>query len=150
MEEFGTLNDVKALFKKQGIKESDNNVYVTLLKDLRKYSGMVSGMEYPYMALVICFTEEGIGYFYLKQPKFSLRLFVDKLVVDHESYTFLSNDDIKSIEVKRFALLDKKRRSVIIKTNNKKTHFLYGYLEDELLEYNNDAMSKLIDKYQKK
>lgn len=85
---------------------------------------MVSGMDYPYSGMLLNITNEGIGYFYLNQPKFLLRIQLEKLVIDKDSYTFLSNDDIKSVEVKKFALLDKKRRLFIIKTNTKKTHYL--------------------------
>ena len=149
MEEFNTLEKVKKLFDEKGCPSS-NSIYVALLKDLRKYSGMVSGMEYPYTGLLLNISDEGIGYFYLNQPKFSLRIFMEKLVVDKDSYTFIKSDNIKSIEVKKFALLDKKRRSLIIKTYNKKTHYLYGYINDELLPYHNEEFAKLIEKYSKK
>ena len=43
------------------------------VKDYRKYSGMAQGMEYPYAGLVLNISDEGIGYYYLVQPKFSLK-----------------------------------------------------------------------------
>ena len=149
MDEFDTLVKVEKLFKDKGCTGEDN-IYLTLLKDFRKYSGMVSGMEYPYSGLVLNINEKGIGYFYLKQPKFSLKVSLDKLVIDHDSYTFISNDNIKSIVVKNFALLNKKRKELIIKTNDKKTHYVYGNVIDDQLPYHNENMAKLIEKYEKK
>lgn len=146
MDEFNTIEKVKKLFADKGCNGS-NGIYLALLKDFRKYSGMVSGMEYPYSGLLLNINDEGIGYFYLNQPKFSLKVLLEKLVVDKDSYTFIKNDDIKSIEVKKFALLDKKRRELIIKTKDKKTHYVFGAIEDDILPYHNENMNKLIEKY---
>lgn len=149
MDEFNTIDKVSKLFKDKGCSEKDS-IYLALLKDNRKYSGMVSGMDYPYSGMLLNITNEGIGYFYLNQPKFSLRIQLEKLAVDKDSYTFLSNDDIKSVEVKKFALLDKKRRLLIIKTNTKKTHYLYGFIDDKTLSYHNENFKKMIEKYSNK
>lgn len=148
MNEFNNLENVKKLFKEKGLKEG--GIYLTVLKDFRKYSGMVSGMEYPYDGLLLNITDEGIGYFYLKQPKFSLTIKLENLVLNKDSYTFISNDNIKSIEIKKFALLDKKRKSLIIKTNDKKTHYLCAKIEDDLIPYHNEEFAKAIEKYSKK
>lgn len=147
MDEFNTLEKVKKLFSDKGINDG---IYLALLSDTRKNSGMVGGMEYPYNGLLLCINDSGIGYYYLKTAKFSLKITMDKLIVDKDSYTHLSNDDIKSIEVKKFALLDKKRKELIIKTNDKKTHYVYGSIDDSTLPYHNENMSKLIEKYGEK
>ena len=149
MDEFNTIEKVEKLFKDKGLNEP-NSIYLALLKDFRKYSGMVSGMDYPYSGMLLNITDKGIGYFYLNTAKFSLKVTMDKLVVDKDSYTFLSNDDIKSVEVKNFALLNKKRKLLIIKTNDKKTHYLFGAVEDSTLPYHNENFAKLIEKYFKK
>ena len=146
MEEFETLEKVKKLFDDKEYKGT-NPIYIALCKDFKKYSGMVAGMEYPYDGLLLAISDEGIGYYYLKNPKLSLMIKMEKLVVNKDSYTFIPSSDIKSIEVKKFALLDKKRKEVIIKTTDKKTHYLHGLVEDTLLPYNTDSMSKLIEKY---
>lgn len=101
------------------------------MQDTRKYSGMVSGMEYPYYALLMNQTEDDIGYFYLVQPKLSLKSSLKKLVIDKNSFNFIKNEGIVSIEVKKFALFDSKRKSIIIKTKDKKTHYLYSKIEDD-------------------
>ncbi|MBO4637169.1 MAG: hypothetical protein J5685_08510 [Clostridiales bacterium] len=146
MEEFNTIEKVQALFQAKGIGDPDD-IYLALLKDTRKYSGMADGMEYPYTALLLDITNDGIGYYRLVQPKFSLVILMQNLVVDPESYTFIPNNSIKSIEVKKFGLLDNKRKNLIIKTNDKKTHYLYGLIEDDLLPYHNGNMQKLIARY---
>ena len=151
MDEFNTLEKVKKLFFDQKIKDSDDNIYLALLSDTRKNSGMAGGMEYPYNGLLLCITPDGVAYYYLKSSKFSLKISLEKLVVDHDSFTYLdNNNNIKSIEVKKFALLDKMRKELIIKTNDKKTHYLYGLIEDNTLPYHNNNMSKLIEKYEQK
>ncbi|MBO4601375.1 MAG: hypothetical protein J5634_04005 [Bacilli bacterium] len=145
MDEFNTIDKVKKLFKDKGL--DDSGIYLALLKDFRKYSGMVAGMDYPYGGLLLNIRDDGVGYFYLNQPKFSLKVTLEKLVVDKDSYTFLSNDNIASIQVKNFALLNKKRKELIIKTKDKKTHYVFGAVEDSTLPYHNENMAKLIDKY---
>ena len=148
MEEFNTLEKVEKLFEKYGCKGKEN-IYDVLFKDTRKYSGMVKGMEYPFDALLVNFTDEGIGFFQLAPAKFSLKVTLEKLVVKEDTYTFIKNEDIKSIEVKNFAILNKKVKSVIIKTNNKKEYYLYGRLNDDKLPYHNEMFAKLVEKYSK-
>lgn len=122
---------------------------MVLMQDTRKYSGMVSGMEYPYYALLMNQTEDGIGYFYLVQPKLSLKSSLEKLVINKNSFNFIKNEDIVSIEVKKFALFDSKRKSIIIKTKDKKTHYLYSKIEDDTLPYHNNNFAKFLEKYSK-
>lgn len=150
MDEFNTIEKVKKLFSDKNIKDDESNIYLALLSDSRKNSGMVGGMEYPYNGLLLCITNDGIGYYYLKTTKFSLKVTMNKLVLDKDSYTFIENNNIKSIEVKKFALLDKKRKELIIKTNDKKTHYLYGSVDDNTISYHNDNMNKLILKCSEK
>lgn len=149
MEEFNTLEKVRALFEEKNCKGKENH-YVVLMKDLRKYSGMVSGMEYPYYALLLNQTEDGIGYFHLVQPKLSLKILLEKLVVNKDSFTFLRNEDIVSVKVKKYALFDSKRKSIVIKTKDKKIHYLYAKVEDNLLPYHNDNFAKFLEKYSDK
>ena len=144
MDEFNTIEKVRKLFSDKGLNDG---IYLALLSDTRKNTGMVGGMDYPYNGLLLCISDSGIGYYYLKTAKFTLKVTMDKLVLDKDSYTFLKNDDIKSVEVKKFALLDSKRKELIIKTNDKKTHYVYGLNEDSTLPYHNENMKKLLDKY---
>lgn len=148
MEEFNTLEKVQKLFEEKNCIGKENN-YMVLMQDTRKYSGMVSGMEYPYYALLMNQTEDGIGYFYLVQPKLSLKISLEKLVIDKNSFNFIKNEDIVSIEVKKFALFDSKRKSIIIKTKDKKTHYLYSKIEDDTLPYHNNNFAKFLEKYSK-
>lgn len=148
MEEFNTLEKVQKLFEEKNCIGKENN-YMVLMKDTRKYSGMVAGMEYPYFALLINQTEDGIGYFHLVQPKFSLRILLKDLVVDKNSFTFLKNEDIVSIKVKKFGPFDNKRKSIAIKTKDRKTHYLYAKVEDNILPYHNENFAKFIEKNSK-
>ena len=148
MEEYNTLEKVEKLFSEQGCKGKEN-IYDVLYKDYRKYSGMIKGMEYPFDALLINFTDEGIGFFHLGPAKFSLKVTLEKLVVKKDTYTFIKNEDIKSIVVKKYALLNKKVKSVIIKTKNKKTYYLQAKVNDDKIPYHNDSFAKIIEKYSK-
>lgn len=148
MEEFNTLEKVQKLFEEKNCIGKENN-YMVLMQDTRKYSGMVAGMEYPYFALLINQTEDGIGYFYLVQPKLSLKVLLEKLVVNKDSFNFIKNEDILSISVKKFALFDNKRKSIVIKTKDKKTHYLYAKIEDNTLPYHNNNFAKFLEKYSK-
>lgn len=149
MEEFNTLEKVQALFEEKNCIGKENH-YVALMKDLRKYSGMVSGMEYPYYALLMNQTEDGIGFFHLVQPKLSLKILLEKLVVNKESFTFLKNEDIVSVKVKKYALFDSKRKSIVVKTKDKKIHYLYTKIEDNTLPYHNENFAKFLEKYSDK
>lgn len=146
MEEFNTLEKVQKLFEEKNCIGKENN-YMVLMQDTRKYSGMVAGMEYPYFALLINQTEDGIGYFYLVQPKLSLKVLLEKLVVNKDSFNFIKNEDILSISVKKFALFDNKRKSIVIKTKDKKTHYLYAKIEDNTLPYHNNNFANFLEKY---
>ncbi len=148
MEEYNTLEKVQKMFKDSGIKGKEH-IYDVLLLDNRKYSGMVSGMEYPFFGLVLDFTEEGIGFFHLVQSKFSLMISLEKLKLNKDTYTFLPNDEIESIEMKKFALLDKKRKELIIKTVDGKKYYLYQKVEDDTIPYHNESFAKLAAKYEK-
>lgn len=148
MEEYNTLEKVRELFASVNCVGAEN-CYFALMKNMSKYSGMLDGMEYPYMALLINQTENGIGFFYLIQPKLSLRVLLKDLVVSRESFTFLKNEDIESITVKNYALLNKKTKSVTIKTKDKKTHHLYAKLLDDTLPYHNENFGRFVEKYSK-
>ena len=148
MEEFNTLEKVKKIFEEKNCIGKENNYFV-LMKDYRKYSGAISGMNYPFEALLINQTEDGIGFFYLVQSKISLKVDLKSLVVNKDSFTFLKNDFIASIEVKKFALLNKKLKSVVIKTIDRKKYYLYAKINDDTLPYQNENFSKFIEKYSK-
>lgn len=122
-----------------------------LMQDTRKYSGMVAGMEYPYFALLINQTEDGIGYFHLVQPKLSLKILLEKLVLDKNSFTFLKNEDIVSIKVKKFGPFNSKRKSIAIKTkDNEMKLYLNEYeVEEKIIEKHKDMLLSLINDTQK-
>jgi len=154
MNEFDTLEKVKKLFEEKNCIDN-NSIYIALYQDSRKYSGMVDGMEYPYDGMLLNISDNGIGYFYLKLKSGALKAALlgtktyDKLEINKESYNFISNEEIISIELKKFALLDKKRKLLTIKTKDGKKHYLYGFIDDPTLSYHNENMNKLIQKFEK-
>lgn len=147
MEEFNELEKVKALFESVNGNGTDNNYFVAY-KDMQKSSGMVSGMEYPYDGLLINMTDKGIGFFYLKQGGLVLTQNLAKMTLDKDSYTFISNDDIKNVKVKNFALLNSKVKRISIDTEDK-SYKLFAKLTEKNIPYQTDNFTKFIEKYNK-
>lgn len=148
MEQFNTIEKVKELFDKANCVGNEN-CYFVAYKDAAKNSGMVKGMEYPYDAMLINQTENGLGMFYIKQDGIPFTYNLAKMKVDENSYFFVNNEEIKSITIKNWALLNSKTKKVIIKLNNGKIHQLYANLNEKLLPYHNENFPKFVEKYSK-
>lgn len=148
MNEFDTLEQVKKLFEDVNCIGAENN-YFLARKDSTKNSGMAGGMEYPYTGLLINCTENGLGIFYLDQPGIPLTYKLSKMQVKKESYTFIKNEDIKSITIKKYAILNNKIKSVSIKLNNGKNHKLMVNINEDNYGYHNIGFAKFIEKYDK-
>lgn len=148
MEEFSTLEKVKELFNKVNCVGSEN-CYFVAYKDAAKNTGMVNGMEYPYDAMLINRTENGFGMFYLKQAGIPFTYNLAKMNVVEDSYFFVTDEDIKSVTVKNWALLNSKTKKVVIKLNNGKVHQLYANINEKLLPYQNENFTKFLEKYSK-
>lgn len=146
MASFNNLEEVKKLYESVNGLESENNFFVGI-KDARKNSGMVNGMEYPYNGLLINFTEKGLGVFYLDQPGLGLTLKLSKMNVKEDSYFFIKNEDIESIVVKKFALLNNKIKTVYIRLKDGKEHIIDVKLEEPDYPYHNSGFSKFLEKY---
>lgn len=146
---YNTLDKVKKLFDDKNY-QGNNNIYILMNKDPRKHNGLVGGMEYPYMALLLNISDAGIGYFYLNFTKLlTVKKGYDNLNIYLDSYNFIPNDSILSVEVKKF-IFNKKKIQLIIKTKDKKVHYLFDNLENDAIPYYNENMLKLIEKYSKK
>lgn len=146
MEEFNSIEKLNELFKSvNGI--SNNNNYFVAFKDMTKNSGMVGGMEYPYDALLINYTDNGLGCFYLNQEGIAFKHNLSKMHVKNDSYFFINNSDIEKITIKKFALLNNKTKKVAIKLKDGKTHQLYVNLDEKLLPYHKDFFENFIKKY---
>ena len=51
--------------------------------------------------------------------------------------------------LKKFALLNKKLKSVVIKTKDRKKYYLCAKIDDDSLPYQNENFARFIDKYSK-
>ena len=147
MEEFNTIEKVKSLFDNVKCNGNENNYFVAY-KDMQKSSGMVSGMEYPYDGLLINQTENGIGMFYLKQPGLVLTQNLSKMNLDKDSYMFISNDEIKEIKIKNYALLNSKVKRISINTKDK-SYKLFAKIEEKNIPYQTENFTKFLEKYGK-
>lgn len=148
MEEYNTIEKVKELFNNAGCVGNEN-CYFVAYKDFQKSSGMVNGMEYPYHALLINQTENGLGIFYLNPEKFSFKVDFAKLKVSTDTYNFIKNEDIKSIEIKNWAIFNSKTKRITIKLNNKKIYRLYANINEKLIPYQTENLTKFIEKNSK-
>ena len=106
-------------------------------------------MEYPYWGLLINETENGLGMFYLNLDKFTLKLKLEDLKIMPNSYFFIPNENIKKITVKNYSIFNTKTKSITIKTNDGRTHHLSVRLDQNLLPYQNDNLTKFIAKHSK-
>ena len=147
MEEFNELEKVIKLFKEKKCEGKENSYFIAY-KDMQKSSGMVSGMEYPYEALLMNLTENGIGFFYLKQKGIVLTQNLAKMTLDKDSYQFISNDDIKSVKIKNFALLNSKIKRISIDTEDK-SYKLFAKLNEKNIPYQTENFTRFIEKYSK-
>ena len=149
MEEFNTIEKVKALFESVGGWKNENLFFVTC-QDKQKVSGMVAGMEYPYDGLLINSTEKGITMFYLKAGALSGLITLSspaKMTLDKENYVIIPTDNIRGITIKNFALLNSKTKRIEINTVDGKTHKLYANVEEKSFPYQKENFAKFMEKY---
>ena len=152
MEEFNTIEKVKELFKSIDALGEDNTFFVAS-QDKQKVSGAVAGMEYPYDGLLINANEKGIAMFYLKAGAFSGLITLSspsKMKLDKENHIFIPNENIESITVKKFALLNNKTKRIEINTTDGKSHKLYAKVDEKDFPYHKDNFAKFIEKYSNK
>lgn len=147
MEEFNTLEKVTELFKNAGCEGTENCYFLALKDNARAQSGVVGGMEYPYWGLLINETENGLGIFYLNLDKFTFKFKLEDVKIMPNSYFFIPNENIKKITVKNYSIFNTKAKSITIKTNDGKTHHLSVKLDQNILPYQNDNITKFIEKH---
>ena len=149
MEEFNTIEKVKALFDSVEGWGSKNLFFVTC-QDKQKASGMVAGMEYPYDGLLINASEKGIAMFYLKASALSGLITLatpSKMTLDKQNYIFIPINNIKEIKVKNFALLNSKTKRIEINTLDGKSHKLYARMDEKDFPYQKENFTAFIEKY---
>lgn len=149
MDEFNTIEKVEELFKSiDGIGKT--NTYFVASKDKENAGGMVAGMEYPYDGLLINDTDKGIYMFYLKAGALSGLIGLSKpskMKLDKDNHIFISSDNIASINIKKFALLNNKVKRIEINTLDGKSHKLYANVEEKDFPYHKDNFAKFMEKY---
>lgn len=149
MEEFNTIEKVKALFESvNGL--GNENLFFVACQDKEKVSGAAAGMEYPYDGLLINATEKGLGMFYLQAGALSGLVSLSspsKMTLDREHYLFIPSENIKSVTVKKFALLNSKVKRISIDTLDGKSHKLYARVEEKDFPYHKDNFNAFVEKY---
>lgn len=152
MEEFNTIEKVEKLFKTIDCLGNENNYFIAY-KDLspgNQFSGgMVDGMNYPYDAVLINKTENGIGMIFLDHDGIVLNFpKLEKLHLNNKNeHIFINNSDIANITIKKYALLNSSKKKIAIKTNDGKTYKLFSNVNESKLPYHNDGFDKFVKQY---
>ena len=149
MEEFNTIDKVKALFESVNGVGNDNLFFVTC-QDKEKVSGAAAGMEYPYDGLLINACEKGLVMFHLKAGALSGMISLaspTKMTLDKENCIFIPTENIRGITVKKFALLNSKVKRISIDTVDGKSHKLYARVEEKDFPYHKDNFNAFIEKF---
>ena len=144
MEEFNTIEKAIELFKTVNGYKNNNNIFVAY-KDMQKNNGVVGGMEYPFEGLLINQTEDGIGMFYLKQPGLVLTQNINKMILQKDKYVFISNDNIKNIAIKNYAIFNSKIKRITIDTNDGKSYKLFAKLNEKTIPYQTINFTRFIE-----
>ena len=149
MDEFNTIEKVEKLFKDIDALGNDNSFFVAS-QDKEKVSGMVAGMEYPYDGLLINDTDKGIAMYYLKANALSGLISLakpSKMKLDKENHIFIPKENIESIIIKKFALLNNKTKRIEINTSDGKSHKLYANVDEKDFPYQKDNFAKFMERY---
>lgn len=153
MNEFNTIEKVQELFRNiDGL--GNDNLFFIACQDKQKVSGVAAGMEYPYDGLLINACERGIYMFYLKAASGLSGLFTlsnpAKMSVQKDKYVFIPTNNIRSIIVKNFALLNSKKKRIEINTLDGKSHKLYCKVDETDFPYHKDNFISFTEKYSNK
>lgn len=153
MQEYNTHEKVYELLKdKEGT--GNENCYFLALQDfvrapMNTGGGFKCGIDFPYDAVLFNKTEHGIGMFYLKQSKIGLlKSSKEDFILDGE-YLFTPNEDIAKVTVKNHSIFNKKVKSIIIKTVDRKIHRLLVNIDEPLLPYHKHNFEKFMNLYSK-
>ena len=144
MEEFNTLEKVIELFRLSNMYFEENNIFI-LYKDMQKSNGLVSGMEYPYEGLIVNETNRGFAMIPLKQDGIVLKQSINKMHIDRtRNIIFIPKENITSITIKKFALINSKMKRISIKTTDGKNYLLFGKVNEESIPYHNENFAKFV------
>ena len=125
MDKFDSLEKVYSLFQNVNCIGNDNCFFVAY-KDTQKTSGFVGGMQH------------GVPMMY----------HIDKMDVLLDSFTFIKNENIKSIIISKYALFNKGKKRITIKLNDGMTHYLFANVDEKLIPYHNDNFLKFTSKFE--
>lgn len=154
MEEFNTIDKCLNLFKSVNCIGNDNKCFIAY-KDLSGagtglVGGMTNGMEYPYDAVLVNKTENGIGMIFLVSDGIVFNFpKLEKLHLKNNEYVFINNENISEIIIKKYALLNSSKKKISIKTNDGKTYKLFANVNETLLPYHNEGFNSFVNQYNK-
>ena len=153
MNEFNTYEKCIELFRNARCLGNSNCIFLAY-KDVAKTTGgglvggMVSGMEYPYDALLINVTEFGIGMLLIKFP-FALKIRPEDMKIQKDKLIYYPNENIINIKVDK-VMFHKNNRRITIKTKDNKKYILIAQLNEPNLPYHDNNLAMFIQRYSTK
>lgn len=96
--------------------------------------------------LIINQTEKGLGFLPLTAKGIQWTLRPDKLSPKMEGATFIEADQIKFVKIKKYNIFNKKVQKIRIKIGDK-TIYLMARLNERGIEYQEENLKKLMEKY---
>lgn len=161
MEQFNTIENVKDMFQKvNGIGKTNCYFlgYVTTPTSAAVLGGAVGGIiagmkanaENQCQAYLINQTENGIGLIPLNSTSGTLLSYKpDKLIATPERFTFINQNDIASVKIKRANLISLVSKNVIIELNNGRKYNLQVNNKEKNIPYHEANFAEFMNRYKK-
>ena len=160
---YNTYEEVNEIFRKVNCIGNDNCFFVTYKNPnstsaamFGAVGGLVSGMANAMSddiekseGFIINLTEQGLGLIPLKNKGMQMVINVAKMEPQLDKFLFVPNDKIEFIEVKNFNFLNKKLQKVNIKIQGLKTLYQVARIKEKDIAYQEDNVTKLMEKYKK-
>lgn len=109
-------------------------------------AGVEAGEQNKYAAYLLNQTENGIAFIPLLATK-SFSTDIKTLQPDMQSFSFIGQNYIESVVIKKYAPLNKKTKKINIKIQNGDTLKLYANINEKLLPYQEKNISMFMNKY---
>lgn len=155
MEEFNTTEKIKGLFEKNGLAGQSNSYFI-LYKDTTASSlgglaaGIENGMEFPYDAVLVNRTENGLEFILLVVDGVVWNFVkLEKLHLKNNETISIKNEDIESVKIKKYALLNSSKKKIAIKLKSGKTYNFYANVKEPSLPYHDEGFDKFTNEWAK-
>ena len=150
MSDFKTLEGITELFKEADFIGEENCFFYSLIH-IKASGGFVAGMEAAvanqgWSGYLINQTEKGIGMIPIKNTKvFTAK--PENMEVHTDQFKFISQENIKSVKIKRQNLISAVAKTVIITLNDTTKYELDVRNKEPKIPYHAENFKKFVAKY---